>query len=78
MSRGPQNKKDVKFFGAGLEEGNKDDQCTGVPLLYIKAEGAGLVQAGEEKATGRPHCSIPVLEVSLKIGGKSTFEMGRY
>jgi len=27
-------------------------------LLWRKAEGAGLVQPREEKALGRPHCSL--------------------
>lgn len=30
-----------------------------------KAEGAGGVQHVEEKALGRPHCSLPVLIRSL-------------
>jgi len=30
-----------------------------------KAEGAEAVQPGEEKAVGRPHCSLSVFEGSL-------------
>jgi len=33
-------------------------------------EGAGLVQPGEEKAPGSPHCSLPVPEGADKQEGK--------
>ena len=36
--------------GAGTGEGHKDDQRTGAPFLRRQAEGAGLVQPGDEKA----------------------------
>jgi len=41
-------------------------QRTGASLLWRQAGGGGLVQPGEEKALGRPHCSLPVLEGELK------------
>ena len=37
-------------------------------LFYRKDGGAGPVPLGEEKATGRSHCSLPVLEGSLPTG----------
>ena len=54
-----------RALGAGPEEGHKDAQIAGAPLLERKAEGAGLVLLGEEKALGRCQCSLPVLEGSL-------------
>jgi len=44
----------------------------GASFLQRQVEGAGLVQSGE-KAQGSPHCSLPVLEESLKIGERPTF-----
>jgi len=38
--------------GEGPEEGRKDDQRAAAPPIQRQAEGAGLVQSGEEKATG--------------------------
>jgi len=40
-----------------------------------KAEGADLIQLGEEKALGRPHCGLLVLEGSIQAGGGLTFYM---
>lgn len=34
-------------------------------LLCREEEGAGGIQPGEEKATGRSHCSLLILERSL-------------
>jgi len=48
----------------------------GAPLLRRQAEGAGFVQLGEEKAPGRPHCSLPIVKGRLQTGGKETFYMG--
>jgi len=36
--------------GEGPEEGHKDDQGAGAPPLLGQAEGARLIQPGEEKA----------------------------
>ena len=46
-----------------------------LPLLWRKAEGAGGVQSGEEKALRRTPCSFPGLEGSLQIGEGPTFYM---
>ena len=35
-------------------------------LLDEDRQRGGLVKLGEEKAPGRPHCSLPVLEGSLQ------------
>ena len=58
---GPHYKKDREL----LEEGHKDDQGAGAPPLKRQAEGAGLIQPGEEKAAGWSHCRLSVLEGSL-------------
>ena len=34
----------------------------GAPPLRRQAQGAGLIQPGEEKAVRRPHCSLPVFK----------------
>ena len=41
--------------GESPEEGYKDDEGTGASLLWGEAEGAGLVQPGEEKAERGPY-----------------------
>ena len=46
----------------GPEEGHKDDQKAGAPLLQRKVEGVGLVQPEEKKAQGRPYCDLSVLK----------------
>jgi len=60
---GPQYRKDV---GVGPEDGHRDDQRAGALLLQRQVEGVGLVQLGEEKTMGRPHCSLPVLKGSYE------------
>jgi len=40
--------------GAGPEEGHRNDQRNGTPLLRGKAERLGVVQLREVKALGRP------------------------
>lgn len=50
---------------AGLEEGHRNAQRVGALLLLRKAEGAGLVYLGEDKALGRPHRILPVLAGSF-------------
>lgn len=42
-------------LGVSPEEGHKDDERVGAPLLQRQVEGAELVQLGEEKATGGLH-----------------------
>ena len=41
-----------RAVGEGPEKGHKDDQGAGAPPLRGQAEGAGLIQPGEEKAAG--------------------------
>jgi len=41
-----------------------------------KAERVGAVQPGEEKAAGRPYCSLPVAEGGLQESCKGTFYKG--
>jgi len=52
--------------GVSPEEGHKDDQRDGAPLLWGKAERVGAVQLGEEKAPGTPYSSLPVPEGAYK------------
>ena len=41
-----------RAVGEDPEEGHKDDQRAGAPTPQGQAEGAGLIQPGEEKAAG--------------------------
>ena len=50
----PQFKKDEDWTGEGPAGGYKDEERTGASLLRGEAEGAGLVQPGEEKAERGP------------------------
>ena len=47
----------MDLFEVGPEEGHKDDQRAGTPLLGEKA-----VQSEEEKAVGRPYYGLSVLK----------------
>ena len=58
------------------EEGHKNDQRDGTALLRGKAERVGVVQAGEEKALGRPSCGLPVPEGSLQRSWRVTYYKG--
>ena len=40
------------------EKGNKAGEGSGAQALGGMAEGAGIVQSGEEEAQGRPYCSL--------------------
>jgi len=55
---------------AGPEEGHKNDQRDGTPLLWGKAERVGVVQSGEENSLGRPYSSLPVPEGAYKRAGE--------
>ena len=48
--------------GVGPEEGHKNDQRGGIPLLQAQAERVGVVQPGEEKGPERSCCSLSVLK----------------
>jgi len=52
--------------GAGPEEGHKNVQRARTPLLRGKAERVGAVQPEEQKALGRPYCSLSVPEGGLQ------------
>jgi len=45
----------------------------GAPLLRGKAERVGAVQPGEEKAVGRPYCSLSPLKGAYKKDGDRLF-----
>ena len=47
--------------GALPEEGHKNGQKDGTPVLREQAETAGVVRPGEEKAPERPYCSLSEL-----------------
>ena len=49
----------------GFRGGHSNDLRAGIPLLWGKAERVDTVQPGEEKAAGRPYCSISVLKGGL-------------
>ena len=59
--------------GAGPEEDHKEDLRAGAPLPWGKAERVGSVQPGEEKALGKPCCSLPVPEGALQQSWRETF-----
>jgi len=49
----------------GPEEGYKNEQRDGIPLLLGKAETVGAVQPGEERAAGTPYCGLSVRREGL-------------
>ena len=51
---------------AGPEDGHKNGQRDGTPLLWGKAERDGAVQPGEEKAVGRPYGDTSILKGGLE------------
>jgi len=53
--------------------GPQNDLRAGAPLLRGQAETAGAVQPGEEKAAGRPYCSLSVHEGASKRAGEGLF-----
>ena len=54
-------------------QGHEDDQRTGAPQRVLIGEAVVVIQLGEEKALGRHHCGLPVLEESLQAEGGLTF-----
>jgi len=63
-----------EHVGAGPEEGHKNYPRAGTALLSGKAE--RFVQPGEEKASGRPYCDLPVPEGGLEESWRETFHKG--
>jgi len=59
--------------GVGPEEGHNNDPRARASLLRGKAERVEAVQPGEEKALGRPYCSLLVPEGDLQEGWRGTF-----
>jgi len=61
-------------IGVGQEEGHKNNQRDGTPLLWGKAERVGVVRPGEEKAPGRPYLSV--LKGALEASRGQIFKQG--
>ena len=59
--------------GAGLEEGHKNFQRAGTPLLREKDETDGVVHPGEEKAPGRPYSGFSIYKEAYKTDGEKLF-----
>ena len=51
---GPSTQEGHGVIGAGPEEGHKDDQRAGAPILQGQAERAGTLWPGEEEAPDIP------------------------
>jgi len=64
-SVGPPAQSRCGTVGVGPEEGHENAERAGAPLLWRQAEGAELIQCGEEKAPAKPYCRLPVLKRSL-------------
>ena len=58
-----------RAVGAGLYENCKDDQKA---RAQRQAEGAGLVQSGEERALGRAYCVLVAFQRSLLTAERTT------
>jgi len=56
--------------------GHRNDQRDRTSFLWGKAGRVGAVQPGEEKAPGRPYCSLSVLNGGLKERLAQTFQQG--
>lgn len=59
-------------YWIGKGKGHKDFQEAGPCLLREKAVKAGVAQAEEEKAPGRPYSGLPIIgdPIRKKVGGK--------
>jgi len=57
----------------GPEEDHENNQRDGAPLLWKKAERAGVVQPGEEKALGRPYHGLSIYLGGFKNDGEKLF-----
>ena len=69
-SLGPPPEERCGVVGMGPKETHRDDQRAATPLLWRKAERAGVVQLGEEDAPGRPHWGLSVLKGTLQENKK--------
>ena len=58
------------------EKGNKTGEGSGPQISWGPAEGAGIVQSGEEEAQRRPHCTLQLPEGRLWWGGVWPFLPG--
>jgi len=68
----PQHKKDMELLEWVRRRATKNDQRAGTPLLRGKRERVGVVQHREEKALGRPDCSLSVPEGGLQENWSGT------
>jgi len=59
--------------GASPEQGHKDDQMDGTPLLEGKDERVGAVQPREEKAPGRLRAAFQYLKGAYERAGEGLF-----
>lgn len=50
---------------ASPEEGHENSQWGGTSLHWGQAERVGIVQPGEEKALGKPYCSLSIYKGDL-------------
>ena len=75
-SSGPPNIRRHGPAQAGPDEGYRSDQKDGTPPFQGKAEGVGVVQPGEEKASGRPYSSLPVLKGATGKMGRDSLSGG--
>ena len=62
---GPLSTRRTSRPGSMCREGQLSCEGTGAQVLWGVAEGAGIVQSGEENAQGRPHSSLQLLERRL-------------
>ena len=63
------NTRRTQICWGGTRGGHQDAQRNGASLLGRRAERDVAVHPGEEKALGRPHCSLPVPKESYKKAG---------
>ena len=55
--------------GACSEKDSEAGERSGVQVLWGMTEGTGIVQSGEEEASGRSYCSLQLSEARLWQGG---------
>ena len=75
---GPSTQEGHGVIGAGPEEGHKDDQRAGAPILQGQAERAGAFQSEEEKAPGDLYQQpFQYLKGAYRKAGEGLFYKGR-